>query len=553
MKKNFVGPIGHVLLLASYFFSTAIIAQKNTWTWIGGDAYHANSPVYEKVNGGPEVNPGAREGATTVVSNGKVYLFGGATAKVGMDPKFLEWNPPTCYRNDLWEYDPAVKALRFISGTIATVSWQDPQPRVGAALWVLGTKAYIFSDQVWDGQEYYFEKNDMWEYDLVTGAQKMLFKYYSGGYPGIIVPSSRSYANTWVSNDKLYLFGGSGNNDIWEYTPSTNTWLQVRSNSPAIYGTMGIAAAENTPGGRTQAGSVQAGTKVFLFGGQGKSDASDATGELNDAWELNLATNQWRWIGGSKTLNNAAVYGTLNQPSVNNRPGGRHSAGCWWIDNKLWIGLGNGYDAQFQKGNLNDLWSYDTSTLQWCWRKGSNTKYSAGYFGNINTGTAQTNPGSKTFFSYWTFNNRLMLWGGSELDDERYFVRLNDCWSFDAASNIWTWVGGNSQPQNDYYLAGIYGNKGVPSSVNFPGGREQAATWSVYGKFYLFGGWGTDTKGKTGWLNDLWEFDPPSKKWTWISGFDTCNGTANYGTKGVAKEENLPGPRGRAASWSNKG
>ncbi len=304
MDKNKWFRFGQVLSFAFLLFSPALLAQINTWTWVGGNAYHANSPVYEKVNGGPEVSPGAREGSSATASNGKIYLFGGSTAKVGMNATYQEFAPPTCYRNDLWEYDPAANSWRFISGTRAAASWQDPQSRVGATLWVLGSKAYIFGGQVWDGQDYYFDKNDMWEYDLATGEQKKLFSYYSGSFPpGIVAPSSRSFANGWVYNNKLYLFGGSGNNDIWEYTPATNTWLQIRPNSAgmnAVYGTLRIPAAENTPGGRTKAAMTQVANKVFLFGGQGKTASGTATGALNDAWEYDAARicNCERWKEG---------------------------------------------------------------------------------------------------------------------------------------------------------------------------------------------------------------------------------------------------------------
>lgn len=46
-------------------------------------------------------------------------------------------------------------------------------------------------------------------------------------------------------------------------------------------------------------------------------------------------------------------------------------------------------------------------------------------------------------------------------------------------------------------------------------------------------------------MNDLWKFDGTS--WTWV--FGTVDGTANFGTKGVASPSNIPGGRYYATSF----
>jgi hypothetical protein len=56
-------------------------------------------------------------------------------------------------------------------------------------------------------------------------------------------------------------------------------------------------------------------------------------------------------------------------------------------------------------------------------------------------------------------------------------------------------------------------------------------------------------------LNDLWEFDPATKEWTWVSGANKVGlygGVAGvYGTLGVASASNVPGGRGSAVSWTD--
>lgn len=50
---------------------------------------------------------------------------------------------------------------------------------------------------------------------------------------------------------------------------------------------------------------------------------------------------------------------------------------------------------------------------------------------------------------------------------------LNALWRFDPTTNQWAWMGGSQ----NYYQAGGYGARGVPSSSNSPGGRCYAVTW----------------------------------------------------------------------------
>jgi len=89
---------------------------------------------------------------------------------------------------------------------------------------------------------------------------------------------------------------------------------------------------------------------------------------------------------------------------------------------------------------------------------------------------------------------------------------------------------------------------------NVPGGREQATGWTdTDGNFWLFGGYGNDSQGySAGYLNDLWEFNPISKEWTWVSGSSSMmNGfsPAVYGTQGVTTPGSTPGGRISASSW----
>ena len=95
-----------------------------------------------------------------------------------------------------------------------------------------------------------------------------------------------------------------------------------------------------------------------------------------------------------------------------------------------------------------------------------------------------------------------------------------------AQTGEWAWMGGSSvltqNSNGEKGQPGVYGTQGQPSAANIPGGRLGAVTWTDKdGHFWLFGGAGLDSTETFGFLNDLWEFDPSTKEWTWVSGSNT--------------------------------
>lgn len=110
----------------------------------------------------------------------------------------------------------------------------------------------------------------------------------------------------------------------------------------------------------------------------------------------------------------------------------------------------------------------------------------------------------------------------------------------------WTWVAGSEKVNQ----AGTYGMMGAPAATNIPGAREDAEAWTgPDGKFWLFGGYGYDSTGYPGRMNDLWTFDPTASTWTWVVGSAIRNQAGLYGTQGVADPSNVPGARNGAVSW----
>ncbi len=82
---------------------------------------------------------------------------------------------------------------------------------------------------------------------------------------------------------------------------------------------------------------------------------------------------------------------------------------------------------------------------------------------------------------------------------------LNDLWKYSPSGAEWTWVSGG----NGDNTSGSYGTSGTTSVSNAPGGRNSIGTWiDSSGNLWLFGGYGYDSTGQLGYLNDLWQYNP---------------------------------------------
>ena len=118
-------------------------------------------------------------------------------------------------------------------------------------------------------------------------------------------------------------------------------------------------------------------------------------------------------------------------------------------------------------------------------------------------------------------------------------------------------MGGSSTLGNIFGQTGVYGTLGTPAPGNIPGGRQYSATWvDGNGNLWLFGGGGTYTNGDFDYLNDLWEFNPSTNEWAWMSGSDTitcgstvCGPSGSYGALDTPAVGNVPGGRQSAVSW----
>lgn len=192
-----------------------------------------------------------------------------------------------------------------------------------------------------------------------------------------------------------------------------------------------------------------------------------------------------------------------------------------------------------------------TAPGQWTWISGSNLMYQTGVYGTLGTPSSSNFPGSRSNPSQWIDENgHLWLFGGLGVSSSKPWGELNDLWVFDPASAQWTWKSGSSSAN----VQGTYGTLGKAAASNVPGARFNAASGSdKNGNLWLFGGFGLDSAGASGLLNDVWKFDASTNQWVWMGGSNTtaAGQTGVYGTLGTPSIGNVPGAREAVASWTD--
>lgn len=285
--------------------------------------------------------------------------------------------------------------------------------------------------------------NDLWRYAPGTGGTAGTWTMISGqnlvnqrgnygtqGTPSTNnVPSGRfGSACWWDSNGNFWLFGGVGFsaqlgpgefflNDLWEYSPSANTWTWVSGARPTPGMPVGRAGASYWNDGKGN---------LWIFGGYG-FDATGTLGPMNDLWSFNSATGRWSLVSGSATVGSNGNYGQQGIPSANSAPPAR-SLATWWTDSQgnFWLFGGTNFDlfiagASFPplQDLFNDVWEFKPTSNTWIWIGGAQ-----------GTGSAVA-PGARTGAAGWPrFFPNAWLFGGIGVDSRSFSFStlLFDLW-----------------------------------------------------------------------------------------------------------------------------
>jgi uncharacterized repeat protein (TIGR02543 family) len=485
---------------------------------IDTDNYVQSQMVTVFGNTGNLVNTDYSFSGWNTLSNGsgttymQAQTFAMGTANVTL---YAKWTPSV----NLWTWVHGANTVNQIGtyGTKGVAAAADlPGARSYAVSWIdSNNNRWLFGGQGYDSiGTNVGALSDLWKFDginwtWVSGANtsSQIGSYGTEGVAATAnIPGAHFGAVSWIdSNDNLWLFGGQGYdsnsnvgylNDLWKFDGTNWIWVSGANTVGQIgtYGAKGVAAAASVPGARWLAVSWRDSSgNLWLFGGQGY-DANGNVGYLSDLWKFDGAN--WTWVSGANTVGQIGTYGTKGVAAAINGPGGRNGA-VSWIDNSgnLWLFGGQGYGSFSNNvGYLNDLWKFDGTN--WTWVSGANTTNQIGTYGTKGIAAATNVPDARSAAISWIDSSgNLWLFGGNP--------DFNDLWKFDGTN--WTWVSGATAAGQ----IGTYGTKGVAATANVPGARNGAISWiESSGNVWLFGGSGYDSTGTTGYLNDLWLYQP---------------------------------------------
>ena len=249
-------------------------------------------------------HPGGRMNAAAFVdASGNFWIFGG----LGLDASGQQ-----TYLNDLWKYD-GVNWTYIYGSTAGNQSGEYggansvPGGRRSYSGWKDGDgNFWIFGGYGYDSAGTLGYLNDLWKYDgtkwlfISGGSLANQLSVYEGDAASI-APGGRHGFAVWVdSSGNFWFFGGLGYselsearhmNEIWKYTPSTNTWAWMGGskipNKASVDVTTGEVHPDNMPGARMHVHWWQENGFLHIFGGRGKNQSGEY-GSLFDLWKLKL-------------------------------------------------------------------------------------------------------------------------------------------------------------------------------------------------------------------------------------------------------------------------
>ena len=423
-------------------------------------------------------------------------------------------------------------------------------------------------------------------------------------------PGARTVPAAWTdSAGNLWLFGGNGLdsagkvgylNDLWQFNMATGQWAWMSGantvicpstfcGQPGFYGSLQTPALGNNPAGRNNATAwTDSKGNFWLFGGTG-TNLVESWGYFQDLWEFQPATASQSVTatptfspepGSDPTVQTVTIRDTTLGASISYLVDGNPPASEYTAPIQLSasatitaIAAAPGYANSAVATATYKVTTSPAAAPVFTPASGTYvapqtitiSDASPGAVIYYTTDGSAPNSASSVYQGPITVSSSQTLQAIATASGVPNSSISSAVYTIGSASTLgeWAWMGGSNQQQQ----FGSYGNYGMPGTANIPGARQSSTTWKdASGNLWLFGGAGFDGRGYTGYLNDLWKFNPPTRQWTWLGGSNllpcdggtlafTCGGPSGvYGTLGTPAAANVPGGRSGAAGWTdNKG
>jgi N-acetylneuraminic acid mutarotase len=533
-NSNYFAKLGYASFNFRDNLGSTSLSEKNNW--VEGVSF-------------PENNRGRAYSAEW--SDGEsLYVFGG-------QGEYGIYN--TLYSRKVITECPLYDGSSYSFNSTNVIVYDSPYPDIpgNGIMTESNTDQYQFTDFTFGVYEYAFAVGNSVGPDLINicgnpsiiGVDQYGFDYTISGVT--VSPDRTELTLSWSTEiisatTTITLDAGLWPENIeWELLSGINT-----PGDPGNYGVKNVSDPGNLPPARFGvSAAIDLNDEAWIFGGAANDPASQF---FNDLWNYDPILNEWVWVSGGSAFNELPDYGSKGVSAPTNVPGARSNNAIWTdAQGSIWIFGGFGYDTNGDLGILNDLWKFDTQTLEWTWVNGSDLVDQAGVYGTVDVYDASNIPGARTAALKWVDSNGIVwIFGGNGVDKFGISAGyLNDLWSYDPTINQWAWHSGSDFAGS----TGSYNQTGLSSTEYVPGSRWHSAGWiDETDKLWLFSGYKWNQL-STSLYNDFWSYVPETKEWTWLSGF---NSTANVDEQGVYGDEGTgtkphPGGRNGGLAWTD--
>lgn len=428
-------------------------AGASEWTWIAGPTTGSVAGNYGTLGLVSSSNwPGGRLWPQTWTdASGNFWLFGGN----GEDSAATNGS-----LNDLWKFDGSkwtwmggsqIVEMNGVYGTKGLASASNlPGARTNAVSWLDASGAlWLFGGSGKDSVGTHSDLGDLWRLDGTQwtwmGGPNLADRLGVYGTQGTAAapnwPGGRETHSAWLDpQGNAWIFAGWGCsstgcnvwlNDLWKFDGTQWTWMKGSNTGSAngTYGTRGVAAPANTPGGRNYSASwTDRQGNLWVFGGNGLD--SVGTGNLlNDLWKFDGSA--WTWVKGSNLASAVGVWGTKGVTTGTNTPSARRSS-LYWADSYgvFWLFGGYGYDSTSALGGLNDLWKFDGT--DWTWVSGTQLNNQVPDYSAQGVAGPTPPPGGRRKPAAWIDSSGdFWIFGGFGIDSSNTGNKdLGDLWRF---------------------------------------------------------------------------------------------------------------------------
>ena len=222
-----------------------------------------------------ELKPAPRTKFSSIMYEGKLYVFGGGYQKT--------------FHGDLYSFELETKKWTCIQSD-TSIHEHGPCRR-------RSHKAILWMDQmvIFGGRTQHGRKNDVHFFDLKTHTWLRKAPLQE------LLPVERAAHSACSWNDNLMIFGGDRGDtafqylsDFWFYNCETNTWAYQNNTG-------------TTPSGRLGHACSVRGEEMYLFGGfNGHA--------LNDLYSCNLETTCWRRINFNAAVRPSSFLAMIEEP-----------------------------------------------------------------------------------------------------------------------------------------------------------------------------------------------------------------------------------------------